>query len=137
MKKAYTFIIAIALLSLSIITPSGKVSAYWYDTEHTMSNVNQSVFYTGTLTPNSPGTRIHKFTTHRAGTALFTIVHTNFGGPLQTQLLDSNFNVIPNGSGNGGINVQANQVYYLKVTYLNGPTHPNGASYVYMGHYVV
>ncbi|WP_028561564.1 hypothetical protein [Paenibacillus pinihumi] len=124
------------LLSLVILMPTNKVSAYYYVTSHTMSDVKVggAVFHTGNITPFDPSTKIHQFTTHRSGTALFTVVNTNYGGPLQVQVLDSNFNVIPNH--NNGINVLANQVYYLKVT-LTGANHPNGASYVYMGHYVV
>ncbi|REK76767.1 hypothetical protein [Paenibacillus paeoniae] len=138
MKKTYTFILAIALLSLSILTPTSKVSAYYYDTSHTMSDrlVGGSTFYNGSIGTFGPGVRIHKFTTHRSGTALFSVVHTNYGGPLLIQVLDSNFNVIPNHYHTNGLVVQANETYYLKVT-LTGTSHPNGASYVYMGHYVV
>ncbi|REK76766.1 hypothetical protein DX130_06955 [Paenibacillus paeoniae] len=81
-----------------------------------------------------PGVKIHKFTTHRSGTAIFSVVYTNYGGPLQVEVLDSNFNVIPNHYHPNGLSVQANETYYLKVT-LTGTSHPNGASYVYMGHY--
>ncbi|WP_147384534.1 hypothetical protein [Paenibacillus sp. 1011MAR3C5] len=95
--------------------------------------VGGAVFHTGQITPFGSSTKLHKFTTHRSGTALITVVNTNYGGPLQVQLLDANYNVIPNH--NNGISVQANQTYYLRVT-LTAPTHPNGASYVYMGHYV-
>jgi len=134
MRKAYTFILAIALLSLSIFTPTSTVSAY--DTSHSMSDVTTgpAVFHTGQITAFGSSSKLHKFTTHRSGTALITVVNTNYGGPLQIQLLDAHYNVIPNH--NSGITVQANQTYYLKVS-LTGPNHPNGASYVYMGHYVV
>lgn len=136
MRKTYTFILAIALLSLSILAPTSKVSAYYYDTSHTMSDAKAgtSAYYTGIITTAAPSTKIHKFTTHRTGKVLITVLHTNYGGPLNIQVLDSNFNVIPNH--NSGIDVLPNETYYLKVS-LTGANHPDGASYIYMGHFVV
>lgn len=133
MKKAYTFIIAIALLFTSIVLPVGEVSALTYNTSHNISNVGPEVIYTDTISTGPINYKIHKFTATRNGRAIIKVLQTYTGGPLQVELLDANFNVIPNGTNFSGINVLANQVFYLKVT---NPPQAVAAAYTYMGHYI-
>ncbi|MBH5319058.1 hypothetical protein I6N90_14725 [Paenibacillus sp. GSMTC-2017] len=126
MKKTFLSLIVVIALSIGVLSPN-TVSAY--DSEHTVSSGTTQFHYSTVY-----GTKYHKFTTHKSGVVYFMANKTNTTNvSIGIQVLDENYNVVR--TGEGSINVSANQIYYLKVYILPGGSGLPPA-YVYMGHYV-
>ncbi|MGR7944705.1 hypothetical protein ACU063_09540 [Paenibacillus sp. M.A.Huq-81] len=127
MRKIVGLALIVAALIVSLFSSS---SVYAANTSHQLSSGNP-VYYQSTTGAGSSYS-LHEFYAYKSGTALIIYLGSTAGGSFGWQVLDANFNVVPNPQ--NGIQVSPGDVYYLKVYQTGWPEAIGG--YVYMGHYV-
>jgi len=135
MKRKVTFSALITAFLFSILFSVGVVNAGGGVTSNPISDGSP------VLRPYNLGdhtfTNYHEFRAHKSGNVQFMInyVPHNTASVLKTQLLDSNYNVLQEGSYTSKY-VNTGEIYYLKVT-STGINYQSFISqdYMYSAHY--